>query len=266
MAVDQERMYVQKPAMPSRFNLRTFPWWLLIILGVIAYMAVRIIVDELYQGIFFTILQGLSTTLYVTAVSFVFALIVGLILGLGRISRNLIFRNAAITYIEFIRGVPILVLIFAISYAVVPFLSETFGLNNNAISLPVRAIIALVLIYGAYIAEIFRAGIESIGRGQMEAARSLGMSHVQAMRYIILPQAIRNVLPALGNDLIALLKDTSLVSVLGVREITQVSRLSVSTTFRYEETYFILTLFYLTMTLVLSLVLQWFQRRVGKNV
>ena len=132
-------------------------------------------------------------------------------------------------------------------------------------ALVTRAIIALVLIYAAYIAEIFRAGIESIGRGQMEAARSLGMSHVQAMRYIILPQAVRNVLPALGNDLIALLKDTSLVSVLGVREITQVSRLSVSTTFRYEETYFILTLFYLVMTLVLSLLLQWIQRRMPKN-
>ena len=91
------------------------------------------------------------------------------------------------------------------------------------------------------------------------------MSHVQAMRYIILPQAVRNVLPALGNDLIALLKDTSLVSVLGGREITQVSRLSVSTTFRYEETYFILTLFYLVMTLVLSLLLQWIQRRMPKN-
>ena len=96
----------------------------------------------------------------------------------------------------------------------------------------------------------------------MEAARSLGMSHFQAMRTIILPQAVRNVLPALGNDLIALLKDTSLVSVLGVREITQVARLSVSTTFRYEETYFILTFFYLSMTLVLSLLLQWVQRRV----
>jgi polar amino acid transport system permease protein len=96
----------------------------------------------------------------------------------------------------------------------------------------------------------------------MEAARSLGMSHVQAMRYVILPQAVRNVLPALGNDLIAMLKDSSLVSVLGVREMTQVARLSVSTSFRYEETYFILTLFYLSLTLVLSLLLQLLQRRM----
>ena len=266
MAADQERTLVQQQSDPGLFSLRSIPPWLYIILAIIVYMVVRILIDPLYQNIFFTIIDGLSTTLYVTAVSFVFALIVGLILGLGRVSRNPIFRNLAITYIEFIRGVPILVLIFTISYAIVPLLSQSIGFQNNAVSLTTRAIVALVLIYGAYIAEIFRAGIESIGRGQMEAARSLGMSHVQAMRYIILPQAVRNVLPALGNDLIALLKDTSLVSVLGVREITQVSRLSVSTTFRYEETYFILTLFYLSMTLVLSLLLQWFQRRVGKNV
>lgn len=266
MAVEQKRISLVGPALASRLSAQRFPWWLLIILTVIVYMAGRIVFDPLYRNIFMTIMQGLSTTLYVTVVSFFFALVLGLILGLGRVSRNMVARNLAITYIEFVRGVPILVLIFAISYAVVPLIARWSGLSNNAVSLTTRAIIALVLIYGAYIAEIFRAGIESIGRGQMEAARSLGMSHVQAMRFIILPQAIRNVLPALGNDLIALLKDTSLVSVLGVREITQVSRLSVSVTFQYEETYFILTLFYLTMTLVLSLLLQWLQRKVGRHV
>jgi polar amino acid transport system permease protein len=265
MAVDQERITVRNQARVNFSNIQQFPWWFVVILLIIAYMLVRVIVDPLYQNIFFTVLQGLSTTLYVTAISFVMALVVGMVLGLGRVSKNLIFRNLAVMYIEFIRGVPILVLIFTISYAIVPMVSSLFGFENNSISLLTRAIIALVLIYAAYIAEIFRAGIESIGRGQMEAARSLGMSHVQAMRYIILPQAIRNVLPALGNDLIALLKDTSLVSVLGVREITQVARLSVSTTFRYEETYFILTLFYLVMTLVLSLLLQWVQRRMRSN-
>lgn len=262
MAVDQEQLGAPERALPSRVNLAQFPWWLMIILAIIAYMTAQIIIDPVSRAIFDTILQGLGTTLYVTGVSFVFALLLGLVLGLGRVSSNVVFRNLSVTYIEFIRGVPILVLIFTISYAVVPLLARTFGLPNNAVSLTTRAIIALVLIYAAYIAEIFRAGIESIGRGQTEAGRSLGMSHVQTMRYIILPQAIRNVLPALGNDLIALLKDSSLVSVLGVREITQVARLSVSTTFLYEETYFILTLFYLSMTLMLSLLLQWFQRRV----
>ncbi|WP_129630501.1 amino acid ABC transporter permease [Candidatus Oscillochloris fontis] len=263
MAVDQDQIITPKREFAGRSNLVDLPWWFLIILGIIVFMAIRIMTDPLHQGIFNTILQGLGTTLYVTAVSFVFALIFGLILGLGRVSSNPIIRNLTITYIEFIRGVPMLVLIFTISFAVVPLFARSFGLPNNTISLTTRAIIALVLIYGAYIAEIFRAGIESISRGQSEAARSLGMTRAQAMFYVILPQAVRNVMPALGNDLIALLKDTSLVSVLGVREMTQVARLSVSTTFRYEETYFILTLFYLSMTLVLSLILQWIQRRVG---
>lgn len=265
MAVEQEQIIAPSRKLVGRASLAYFPWWLLIILAIIAYMAVRIVIDPLYQSIFETILQGLGTTLYVTVVSFIFALLFGLFLGLGRVSSNVIVRNLTITYIEFIRGVPMLVLIFTISFAVVPLLARTFGLPNNAISLTTRAIIALVLIYGAYIAEIFRAGIESIGRGQMEAARSLGMSRAQSMRYVILPQAIRNVMPALGNDLIALLKDTSLVSVLGVREMTQVARLSVSTSFRYEETYFILTLFYLSLTLILSVILQWLQRRVGRG-
>ncbi len=263
MAVDHDQPITPKRDFAGRSNLVHLPWWFLIILGIIAFMAFRIMTDPLHQGIFNTILQGLGTTLYVTAISFVFALIFGLFLGLGRVASNPIIRNLTITYIEFIRGVPMLVLIFTISFAVVPLFARSFGLPNNAISLTTRAIIALVLIYGAYIAEIFRAGIESISRGQSEAARSLGMSRAQAMFYVILPQAVRNVMPALGNDLIALLKDTSLVSVLGVREMTQVARLSVSTSFRYEETYFILTLFYLSMTLVLSLILQWLQRRVG---
>jgi polar amino acid transport system permease protein len=179
-----------------------------------------------------------------------------------------VLRNVAITYIEFIRGVPILVLIFTIAFAIVPAaasLLSVFGLSNNSISLSTRAIVALAMIYGAFLAEVFRAGIESIPPGQMEAARSVGMTHVQAMRHIILPQAIRNVLPALGNDFIAMLKDSSLVSVLGVRDLTQMARLRASSNFRYEETYFTLTLFYLVMTLVLSLLLQWFQRRIRGN-
>ncbi len=262
MAVESNQLGAPSERLLSRRRLEQFPWWLLIILSIILFMLVRIIVDPLYRSIFDTIQQGLVTTLSVTAIAFVFSLMFGLILGLGRVSTNPILRNLAITYIEFVRGVPILVLIFTISFALVPMIVRTIGLPNSAISLTTRAIIALVLIYGAYIAEIVRAGIESIGPGQMEAGRSLGMTRRQTMQYVILPQAVRNILPAIGNDLIALLKDSSLISVLGVREITQVSRLSVSTTFRYEETYFILTLFYLSMTLLLSLILQWIQHRV----
>ena len=133
--------------------------------------------------------------------------------------------------------------------------SSFFSMNN-------RAIIALSVTYGAYLAEVFRAGIQSIVKGQMEAARSLGMSSGQSMWYVILPQAIRNVLPALGNDFVAMVKDTSLVSVLGVRDISQVARLYSGTTFRFRESYIILAVMYLTITVVLSLIVQFVERRL----
>jgi polar amino acid transport system permease protein len=129
----------------------------------------------------------------------------------------------------------------------------------------VRAIVALSVTYGAFLAEIFRAGIQSIGRGQMEAARSVGMSYAQAMRYIILPQAVRNVLPALGNDFVAMVKDSSLVSVLAVRDITQVARLYAGRSFRFREAYITLSTMYLTMTVVLSLLVQALERRLRQH-
>jgi polar amino acid transport system permease protein len=128
-----------------------------------------------------------------------------------------------------------------------------------------RAILSLSIIYGAFLAEIFRAGIESISKGQMEAARSLGMTARQAMQYIILPQAVRNISPALGNDFIAMLKDSSLASVLAIRELTQRSRLHAGSTFRFPEAYLVLTFFYLAMTLTLSLLLRWYEGWLRKD-
>jgi polar amino acid transport system permease protein len=126
-----------------------------------------------------------------------------------------------------------------------------------------RAIIALVIGYSAFISEIFRAGIQSIGRGQIEAAYSLGMSRWQTMRLIILPQATRVVLPPLGNELIAMLKDSSLVSVLGVADITQLGKLYAASTFMYFQTYNVVAFLYLAMTLVLSLFVRWIERRLA---
>jgi polar amino acid transport system permease protein len=125
-----------------------------------------------------------------------------------------------------------------------------------------RAVIALTIGYSAFIAEIFRAGIESIGRGQMEAARSLGMSYPRAMRYVILPQAIRNVLPPLGNDFIAMLKDSALVSVLGVQDITQLGKVYAASTFRFFETYNVVAYLYLIMTVGLALVMRGVEKRM----
>ena len=191
-------------------------------------------------------------------------MILGRLAGLGRISQNTFIRNTAITYVEFIRGVPTLVLIFTVAFVLIPEGADFLGVDNN-VPQNTRAIIALAVIYGAFLAEIFRAGIESIPKGQMEAARSLGMTYGHAMRYIILPQAVRNILPALGNDFIAMLKDSSLVSVLAVRDITQQARLYAGSSFRFRETYLVLTFLYLTMTLTLSLLLRWYEGRIRQD-
>jgi len=130
------------------------------------------------------------------------------------------------------------------------------------ISISPRAQFSLTLGYSAFLAEIFRAGIQSIGRGQMEAARSLGMSYPQAMRSVVLPQAVRNVLPPLGNDFIAMLKDSSLVSVLGVQDITQLGKVYSASTFRFFETYNVVAFLYLVMTIGLALFVRWIEQRM----
>ena len=248
-----------------RSDWREFPWWLVAIFGFLGLMAILIIVLPNYNEAFLFIREGIWITLYTTLTAFAIALVLGLLAGLGRISHNTAIRNIAITYIEFIRGVPTLVLIFTLAFVIVPIVVDFLGVDNKVVSQNTRAIIALSVIYGAFLAEIFRAGIESIPKGQMEAARSVGMSYAQAMRHIILPQAIRNISPALGNDFIAMLKDSSLVSVLAVRDLTQRARLYAGSTFRFRESYLVLTFMYLAMTIALSLLLRWYEKRLGKD-
>ncbi len=253
------------PPMSERFRARArdFPYWLVAIVGILGWMVFLIVTDEKYRTAFDRILPGLGTTISATVVGFGLALCFGLLAGLGRISKNVFVRNLAITYIEFIRGVPILVLIFTVAFVVVPQLSNALGFDNSSVTQFTRAVSALAIIYGAYLAEVFRAGIESVPKGQTEAGRALGMSSGQTMRRIVLPQAIRNMTPAIGNDLIAMLKDSSLLSVLGVRELTQQGRLYASSTFQFRPTYLVLTFFYLSMTLILSLLLRWYRSRLG---
>ncbi|MCA9972683.1 MAG: amino acid ABC transporter permease [Anaerolineales bacterium] len=244
---------------------REFPWWLIGIIGFLVVMLVLILRSpEVGEAAGF-IWPGIRLTLFITFGGFGIALVFGLAAGLGRISNNFVTRNLAITYVEFVRGVPTLVLILTLAFVIVPAVSEAIGINNRDVSLELRATLSLAIIYGAFLAEIFRAGIESIPSGQMEAARSLGMTYRQAMQYIILPQAIRNIAPALGNDFIAMLKDSSLASVLAVRELTQRARLHAGSTFRFPESYLVLTFFYLTLTIALSLLLRWYERRIGKD-
>lgn len=250
----------QRDPWTGRFS--GFPWWLVAIILVLAWGAYFVSTTEDYREAFDFILRGISITVETTVYAYGFALVIGLVMGLGRVSRNLVFRNIARFYVEVVRGIPILVLIFFVAFVATVDVATLIGIDPREIPMNSRAVIALALTYGAFMAEIFRAGIQSIGIGQMEAARSLGMSYGQAMRYIILPQAVRNVLPALGNDFVSMLKDSSLVSVLAVRDITQVARLHAGSTFRFRESYTVLALLYLTMTLVLSSVVQWIERRL----
>jgi polar amino acid transport system permease protein len=185
-----------------------------------------------------------------------------------------------------IRGVPMLVILYYIAFVGAPVIISSInvlgnalvsvgvltGLGNAMVSLSVRqvdftarAIMALTIGYSAFIAEIFRAGIQSIGHGQMEAARSLGMTYGQAMRHVILPQAIRNVLPPLGNDFIAMLKDSSLVSVLGVADITQLGKVYSASTFRFFETYNVVAYLYLVMTVGLALAVRAVEKRMPRQ-
>lgn len=253
---------LQRQRDTSTGGLSGLPWWLIAILLVLVWGAYFILTTADYRDAFDFIVQGISTTVQTTIYAFAIALVIGLIMGLGRVSRNLIFRNFARFYVEVVRGIPILVLIFYVAFVASVDVAAALGMDSRDISSQARAVAALAITYGAFLAEIFRAGIQSIGRGQMEAARSLGMSYGQAMRYIILPQAVRNVLPALGNDFISMLKDSSLVSVLAVRDITQVARLHAGSTFRFREAYTVLALLYLSMTLVLSSLVQWIERRL----
>ena len=247
------------------------------------FLFYKIATDELYSVILSRLLQGLAVTLGVTVVAYVSAILIGLLAGLGRVSKNPLIFNLATLYVQIIRGVPILVQIIYVSFVIVPGLftlahntGRAAGAGAGRAELPgpgqpaehrfrFKVTFALAIAYGGFEAETFRAGIESISRGQMEAGRSLGMSYVQTMRYIVLPQAVRRVLPPLGNDFISMLKDSSLVSVLGVHDVTQQARLYAAASFRYPETYNTLAFVYLSMTILLSLGVKWLETHWGEH-
>lgn len=269
----------------KEINWKEFPWWFAALVVIAIGTLSIILLSPSFNEAFMTIVPGIGVTISATLLAFAFAVILGLITGLGRISDKVLPKNLATLYVELVRGVPMLVLIFFIALVLVPALvrgSNALGLslfeagilgeNNFFAALSIRdipmfarAVIALSLTYGAFLAEVFRAGIQSINKGQMEAARSQGMSYAQAMRYVILPQAIRNVLPALGNDFISMLKDSSLVSILAVRDITQTARLYAGHSFRFNESYVSLAILYLTMTVSLSLVIKIIERKLATN-
>jgi polar amino acid transport system permease protein len=267
-------------------RMKNVPWWALIIVATGFFLLYLILANPNYHDTFTYLKAGVSMTLYITMLAFPIATVLGLITGLMRTSKNVVFYTIATIYVEVIRGIPLVVLILMVAFALVPLfvdLTKSIGdwglarfgaeflggvfmnmsvYSIRTIPMEIRAVIALAVGYGAFEAEIFRAGIQSISRGQMEAARSLGMSYFQAMRFIILPQAIRRVLPPLGNDFIAMLKDSSLATVLAVNELTQMTRLRRASTFRVMEAFNVAAFLYLSMTLVLSAAVRLLERRM----
>ncbi|OGN89557.1 MAG: hypothetical protein A2Y88_03685, partial [Chloroflexi bacterium RBG_13_48_10] len=210
--------------LPVTSNLEKWPWWALAIALAAVLIVFSILTSPIYQEAFNFIREGIITTIRVTVIAYGLSLIGGLIVGLGRVSKNVIFYNLSTLYVEVMRGIPMLVIILYGAFVIVPLSLELInglgnwmvrivplagigrafqGVNIQQVDMSGRAIAGLAMGYAAFEAEVFRAGIQSIEKGQMEAARSLGMNYFQAMRYVILPQALRRVLPPLGNDLIA---------------------------------------------------------------
>lgn len=200
------------------------------------------------------LLKGAGVTIQITLLSVLLGMFFGLFIGMARLSKAWPLRTVSGVYVNFIRGTPLLVQIFIIFFAIP-------ALIKSPIDPFVAAVVACSINSSAYVAEIFRAGIQSIDKGQMEAGRSLGMSWVQTMRHIILPQAFRRVIPPLGNEFIILLKDSSLVSVIGFKELTLQGRLIIADTYATFEIWMAVAIIYLVMTLSISRFVKWLERR-----
>ncbi len=234
-----------------------FSAWRISFFGAIALLILLPVVSpDPFVDIMKFIPDGILRTFQVTVLSIFFSLILGLITGLGRISRNVVINRVATIYIEVIRGIPLLVQLFYIYFAL-----------GGLLHLPrmVAAITAMSVCYGAYMGEIFRAGLTSIPKGQMEAAIALGLSRGQAIRYVIIPQTLRIILPPIGNEFIALLKDSSLVSILAVSDLLRRGREYASTTFRYFESYTVVALVYLVLTLFFSKLVAIMEARLDRR-
>lgn len=257
---------------PARKPSREYPWWLLALLVIGAVLFWRVLSDPLQRGVLSTLSKGIWITCFVTIVAFAMAAALGLLLALASQSRLTAIRQIARFYVEVVRGIPIIVLLLYVAFVLAPamvagwnWLSASFGAEpwrSRDFSLLWRAIIALTIAYSAFLAEVFRAGLASVDKGQIEAAEALGLGRWHRFRLVVFPQAFRTILPPLGNDFVAMVKDSSLVSVLGVTDITQLGKVLAAGNFRYFETYNVVALIYLTMTIGLSLALRRLESRL----
>lgn len=204
------------------------------------------------------LLEGALVTLQITLVAVSFGVLIGLFVGVAELSSYRILRIPAKIYVDIIRGTPLLVQIFIIYFA----LPAIIGMRIEPY---IAAVVACSINSGAYVAEIFRAGIQSIDKGQFEAGRSLGLTWYQTMIKIVIPQAFRRTIPQLGNEFIAMLKDSSLVSVIGFEELTRKGQLVIAATYRSFEIWSAVAIIYLVMTLTISRFVSYLEKKYDSN-
>ncbi|MDX2139700.1 MAG: amino acid ABC transporter permease [Chloroflexota bacterium] len=283
--LDEARPNPQKRNLLIR-RIARYPWWIIMAALLVVLFIWTVSGDETYQEAWAQIVQGIWTTIWVAVVAYGISVLLGLLIALLRRSRNVVVYQTATLYVEIIRGIPTLVLVYYIVLAltpqlvglvnqlgvwmlannVLPSLGQSFTeLMTRDISTTARAIAGLAISYSAFLSEIFRAGLDSIDRGQYEAGYTMGMTRWQVMRHIVLPQAFRIALPALGNDFIALMKETSLLSVVGVQEITRQGATYAAANFTFFPTYNLVAVTYLVLTLSLSLVVKWVETRITRD-
>lgn len=208
------------------------------------------------------LLQSLGQTLLLTLLSLIFAFIIGLIFGLMNVSKSKILNCIGTIYVDGIRGVPLIVLAYFIYFGI-PAAVKAIGFTDFKLTALVAGTISLSMNAGAYMAEIFRAGIQSVDKGQMEAARSLGLSYGKSMRKVILPQAIRTMIPSIINQFIISLKDTSILSVIGFPELTKAGNIIVGNTFKALQVWGIVAVMYMVVIITLSRVAKRIERRIN---
>ena len=263
-------------------RLADFPWWVLILLLAGVFLVYNFATNATYQDIIGTLIAGVKLTVIVTIVAFILSIIIGLLTAFGQMSKNVVIKNLATLYVQVVRGIPVLVLIFYTALVIVPLGIELINalgawlagigvleaenvltsLTSRDVDFVIRGILALAINYGAFSSEVFRSGIQSIEKGQLEASRALGLNWTKTMRLVVLPQAIRRIMPPLGNDFISMLKESSLVSVLGVKEITLQGKQYAAASFLYPQTYNVVAFLYLSMTLILSIGVKFMEKRL----
>jgi len=262
-------------------RLADFPWWVLFLLLAGVFLVYNFATNATYQDILGTLIAGVKLTVIVTIVAFILSIIIGLLTAFGQMSKNVVIKNLATLYVQVVRGIPVLVLIFYTALVIVPLGIELINalgawlagigvleaenvltsLTSRDVDFVIRGILALAINYGAFSSEVFRSGIQSIEKGQLEASRALGLNWTKTMRLVVLPQAIRRIMPPLGNDFISMLKESSLVSVLGVKEITLQGKQYAAASFLYPQTYNVVAFLYLSMTLILSIGVKFMEKR-----